>query len=47
MRIEKIDITTYESPNMVMYEILTERGFNLSGGISIEQVEGREEEIEW
>ena len=37
----------YEMPDVVIYEVLIERGFDLSGGSFIEQVGGREDELDW
>ena len=37
----------YKAPSVEMYDLLTERGFCLSGGSTIEQVGGRTEEESW
>ena len=37
----------YEVPSVEMYDVLTEHGFELSGGSTIEQIGGRLEEEEW
>jgi hypothetical protein len=37
----------YNAPLMEMYEMLTEQGFCLSGGSTVEQISGRSEEESW
>ena len=37
----------YESPDVAIYDVLTEQGFGLSGGSTIEQIGGREDELDW
>jgi hypothetical protein len=45
-REEKRSVVTYESPRVELYEVIVEQGFNASG-TSVEQIEGRNSDLEW
>jgi hypothetical protein len=41
------NVKEYKAPSVEMYDVLTEQGFCLSGGSTVEQVGGRTEEESW